>query len=373
MSQIEIRTNGIDDAAARACEVLLYPTDEKYAESIRNFQGCPTLAVSRGGRIFVGWYSGGTREPHIDNYNLMVYSDDDGKTFHKYPVLVIPSSRERLVQALDIQLWTSPDGKLYVYWVQNDVTIPADETRENFNPDHCGFGDTRHTEWVIVCDDPDADTLVFSEPKLCDIGFLRCKPLVTASGRWINFNYDQTTDRYGYSISDDKGETWTRYYGAKKLDVWFDEGMAYQKNDGSIRMLARCKLGEIAESTSYDDGLTWEEAKLSGIDAPDTRHWIARTPTGRILLVNNDHRTDRARMTVQLSEDDGATWKYKVCIDERGGLSYPDADFYNGKIYLSYDRERTGAMEIYFVSFTEDDIINGTVPTPYIISKPIKE
>ena len=44
----------------------MYPTDAKYAENIRLFQGCPPIAVTRGGRIYLGWYSGGTKESHID-------------------------------------------------------------------------------------------------------------------------------------------------------------------------------------------------------------------------------------------------------------------------------------------------------------------
>ena len=48
-----------------------------------------------------------------------------------------------------------------------------------------------------------------------------------------------------------------------------------------------------------------------------------------------------------------------------------DVDFHNGHIYLTYDRERTGAKEILFLSFTEEDIINNDIPLiPQIISKP---
>ena len=39
------------------------------------------------------------------------------------------------------------------------------------------------------------------------------------SGRWIFFNYDQLTDRYGYSISDDEGKTFIRKYGATFLKL----------------------------------------------------------------------------------------------------------------------------------------------------------
>ena len=101
----------------------MYPTDPIYAESIRKFQGCPTLAITRGGRIYMGWYAGGTREPHMENYNLLIYSDDLGKNWSR-PLLIIPSSKEKCVHALDIQLWTAPDGRLFVFWVQNN-THPA--------------------------------------------------------------------------------------------------------------------------------------------------------------------------------------------------------------------------------------------------------
>ena len=76
------------------CRVLYQPKDERYGEKIRRYQGCPTIAVSPGGRIFLGWYSGGWTEPHIENYNLMVFSDDGGETWSD-PLIVIPSDRER--------------------------------------------------------------------------------------------------------------------------------------------------------------------------------------------------------------------------------------------------------------------------------------
>ena len=63
------------------CEVLFYPTDPVYAEKVRRYQGCPTIAVTRGGRIYLGWYSGGRCEPHMENYNLVVTSDDGGSTW----------------------------------------------------------------------------------------------------------------------------------------------------------------------------------------------------------------------------------------------------------------------------------------------------
>ena len=79
------------------------------------------------------------------------------------------------------------------------------------------------------------------------------------------------------------------------------------------------------------------------------------------------------KMTVYLSDDDGATFKYKRRVgDETHQTSYPDVDFYDGKIYLTYDHERTGAKEILLSVFTEEDIMqDGDAPIPAkIISKP---
>ena len=50
-------------------KIVFYP-QEGYAEQQRLWQGCPTVLCTRGGRVFVGWYTGGTREPSLKNYNL---------------------------------------------------------------------------------------------------------------------------------------------------------------------------------------------------------------------------------------------------------------------------------------------------------------
>ena len=47
-------------------------------------------------------------------------------------------------------------------------------------------------------------------------------------------------------------------------------------------------------------------------------------------------------------------------MDERSNVSYPDiAQAPNGDIYVHYDRERTGAAEILFARFREEDVQAG--------------
>ena len=66
-----IRGFGSDNAKI-PCEVRYRPTDSRFDEDIRQYQGCPTIAITRGGRIYMGWYAGGTGEPRLENYNLLV-------------------------------------------------------------------------------------------------------------------------------------------------------------------------------------------------------------------------------------------------------------------------------------------------------------
>ncbi len=372
------------DNAKTPCNVRYYPTDSRFSEEEVRYQGCPTVAVTKGGRIYVGWYGGGVKEPSLEHFNIVKYSDDGGKTFNE-PLLVIESDEKRMVHALDIQLWTAPNGALWLFWVQNNA-LPLTDDKEYMmmantadslpvvKADGYIFPDMRHTCWCIVCDAPDADRPVFSAPRLLDIGFLRCKPLVLESGRWLFFNYDQLNNRYGYMISDDEGKTFSRYYGAEKLFTSYDESMAYQKLDGSVRMFSRNRMREIAETVSMDNGISWSNARLTGIESPDTRFFVSRTPSGKLILINNDMREQRERMSVWLSDDDGETWKYKKLIDNpTHHLTYPDADFHDGKIYIVYDRGRRFENEIHLLVTTEEEIMDPNVDIlkSGIVSKPL--
>ena len=65
----------------------------EFAPDRRAWQGCPTVVVTKKGRLFAGWYSGGAFEPCIDNYNVLAMSDDGGKTWLD-PLLTIGTDEE---------------------------------------------------------------------------------------------------------------------------------------------------------------------------------------------------------------------------------------------------------------------------------------
>ena len=70
--------------------------DERYHESNRAWQGAPSIARTRGGRLFVGIMSGGIYEPDPRNECIVLYSDDNGDTWSQ-PILVLQSSPQALM------------------------------------------------------------------------------------------------------------------------------------------------------------------------------------------------------------------------------------------------------------------------------------
>ena len=90
---------------------------KEFDEINRFWQGCPTIARTKGGRLYAGWYSGGTCEPSLKNYNLLVKSDDNGRSWSR-PVLVIPSLEDEAICCIDIQLFIDPEYRMWIFWTQ---------------------------------------------------------------------------------------------------------------------------------------------------------------------------------------------------------------------------------------------------------------
>lgn len=333
---------------------LNFAPDDNFSEKKRFWQGCPTILRTPKGRLYAGWYSGGTREPSLCNYNLLVKSDDNGRSWSK-PLLVIPSLKDELICCIDIQLFLDPTQRMWIFW-----------TRRNF---HYKFDDERHlSTYAAICDAPDGDVLTLTPPRFITPGFLRCQPTVLKDGRWLLCAYDFREGNYHYSESADNGTTWTRRTAAKRCCARnFDEPMILERKDGTLWFLARTAVGvgRLAESISTDGGASWSDSKLTGIADPSARFFLRRLNSGRVLLIKNDSRNqtqsnkERLRMTAFLSDDDGRSWQYSLLIDA-GDSSYPDAvQGDDGTIYLVHDRGRFSFREIVISRFNEDDIMAG--------------
>ena len=290
--------------AFRGGRIITDPGAE-FAEEALFWEGCPTILRTPKGKFFAGWYGGGTREPSPYNCNILRASTDGGRTWSE-PVLVIAGDPEAKCRSIDIQLWLDPRKRMWVFWTQRDDNFPATE-REHLRT------------WAILCEDPDAPELRWSEPRFCAHGFVRCAPTVLSNGVWLLCAYDWRGDRYHYSESHDEGESWEPREGGRKLPTRFDESMVLEKRTpGELLMFARSNCGHYALSRSSDYGAHWTPAAPGALVAADSRLFVRRLRSGRVLLILNNHEIiHRRNMCAFLSDDDGETFPHRLLLDSR--------------------------------------------------------
>ena len=311
----------------------------------RNWQGVTSLERSKGGRLFGAWVTGGNGEPQRQNYIVVVYSDDDGKTWNN----LWWSNGDYYNYTLnDPQLWVDPDGVLWIFYCQH--------WRGSF--------DGQSPTWAIKVLNPDAETLEHTEPVRIVDGLMRNKPIVLSDGTWILQGTNHCNSEYtSIYQSLDKGETWSvRSYAYLPVGVNWDESIFIERLDGSIWLTIRNTTGTIYECFSYDKGYTWTDARDTGIANPCSRFQIFKLPSGNYMMINNNHSSQRVFLTAYLSYDEGRTWEHEMLIDS-GNTTYPDyaIDEETGEIWVIYDYERLGIGDIKIVHFSEEYVKENSI------------
>ena len=345
-----------------------------------------TIGIARTpkGRIWAAWVGG---EDGPKAFMLAATSDDDGETWSK-PRLVIDSQSPQLPVPRSVivgNLWTDPRGRLWFFF---------DQTMSHF--------DGRAGLWFAICENPDDDAPVWSEPKRLWHGVCLNKPTITSKGEWLLPAYllqkehtrgigpfrdvfPELDEFRGVNllVSSDQGATWERRACIKFPNPDWHEPMIVERKDGALWMLVRTRTG-ITETVSKDDGRTWSEPAIPPvIRHPNARFHFRRLASGRILLVKHGDQIDshngRVMLSAWLSEDEGASWKGGLVLDEREGVSYPDGfQAPDGTIYISYDRNRATDGEILMARFTEEDILGEKLvgtrsKLKMLICRPLKE
>jgi hypothetical protein len=343
--------------AALIPPAINFSPGEKYDDNTRLFQGIPGIERAPNGRLWAAWYAGGPDEPDEGpgNYVTLVTSDDDGRSWSRPTLVIDPPG---LVRAYDPCLWHDSLGRLWLFWMQS---------YHHF--------DGRAGVWAVVTENSgEAHPRWYPPRRLCD-GIALNKPTVTENGDWLlpaaiwdqkpphNEYYRDLGAAKGANVmrSRDQGATWMFSGQAIVPDRTFDEHLLIERRDKSLWMLARNAHG-IAESISRDGGLTWSAGVQSSIPHIDSRFFICRLHSGKLLLVthNPPDKVTRSHLTAHLSDDDGQTWDGGLMIDEREQISYPDAvQAPDGTIYLVYDFERYAARQILIAIFTEEDVACG--------------
>ena len=326
----------------------------------RKFEGIPSLAVSKGGRLWATWYAGPTPGEDRNNYVVLSTSGDGGKTWKE--ALIVDPDFDGPRRAYDPEVWVAPDGKLRLIWTDWDMKAGVSghggffANEEAFKSLHL---------WMLEIPDAESERAEHGAPACIGTGVCMCKPIVLSTGEWVlPVSTWGTAGSSKMVVSTDGGRTWAVRGGATrpKANRTFDEHMIVERRDKSLWLLARTN-GGIDESVSTDRGVTWTEGAPSKLLHPSARFFISRLASGSLLLVKHGPlytKTGRSHLTAYISKDDGQTWEGGLLLDERGGVSYPDGQqTEDGLIRIAYDHLRTKGRSILFATFKEEDVLAG--------------
>jgi predicted neuraminidase len=354
-----------------------------HVKSSRGAQGVPAIELTAKGRLWAAWYAGKSKRgvESSASYVVLATSGDDGVSWTETLALQAP----RFCHTYDPCLWIDPTGRLWFFWAQS-----------------AGVQDGRMGVWAMVTHDADSQTPEWSQPRRIANGVMLNKPTVLDDGAWLlpiglwrdntnvpNVSFDAqllapyTVDMLIYDLGEergsnvyrsiDQGKTFERIGQVRIPGTRVDEHMIVQRRDGSLWMLLRNTAG-IAQSVSADGGRTWSEGTMfmMGGKVASKRFFVRRLRSGALLMVRNDAPASaRSHMTAFVSDDEGATWKGGLLLDERES-SYPDGvQAPDGRIYVIYDHQRytlsrdgrQGVGSVVMATFQEEDIRAGRPTT----------
>ncbi|QDU79290.1 hypothetical protein Pla110_09970 [Polystyrenella longa] len=328
--------------------------------NLRNFQGCPQVEISEGGRLWATWFGSNVqaeRAPfHNDQFSVISTSADDGKTWKE--VFVFDPSELLGGGASDPMLWKDPNGNIRFIGHRNI--------------DFKGKDEFASSAWEFTMLDPEVEHSAWTAPRLLgNKNISVMKPLNFPDGTIM-----RSMDDFKFVGSDDKVRIRFLKEGTDGKPIFvsefpvdndavFAEQMPIIRKDGSLFTFYRAKKGQkFAES--FDGGRTWDLGGYYPMQFSINTKCILKTlPSGRVLLVANDvqlkeengkkkyyytdengkerelekYKTSRTRMTAYLCDDDGENFAHRMLLCDEGQISYPSATLgKDGAIYIVYDQ-----------------------------------
>ena len=230
----------------------------------RIWQGIPGIVCTPSGRVFVSFYSGNVKETY-GNFAALIMRDKEEPFSEPVAVAEMPGK----YRCFDPVIWLDPLSRLWFIW----NVMPGERVMAS------------------ICNNPDADELIFGEEFCIGRGIMMNKPVVLSTGEWLfpiaiwkkdvyyeyrksELSADDVAGSYVYKTADN-GESFVKMGYADVRDRIFDEHMLLEMDSGVLMMLIRTKYG-IGASYSYDRGKTWSNGENSGFGGPNSRFHICR-------------------------------------------------------------------------------------------------
>jgi predicted neuraminidase len=144
------------------------------------------------------------------------------------------------------------------------------------------------------------------------------------------------------AISDDNGRHW--HASQPIVGIGLNQPSVVRKRDGTLVAYLRREgppPRRVQLSLSRDDGESWSTATATEIPNPDSSLEVISLKDGRWVMAYNDSEKldDRSRLVLALSDDEGATWKWKRSVENTPGgrFHYPSLiQTRDGRLNLTY-------------------------------------
>src|SRR5690554_369694 len=195
------------------------------------------------------------------------------------------------------------------------------------------------------------------DPVKREVGWMgRTQPLITESGRVLMPLYPDGYNMSLVAISDDNGDRWRPslpIVGRGNI-----QPALLQKKDGTVVAYMRDNGDapqRVVMSQSSDNGETWSVADKTTLPNPGSSVDAIVLEDGQWLMVHNDLEKGRHRLVLSLSDDEGASWKWKRHLEYvprgEGGFSYPTLfQGADGTVHVTYSYHTPDGKSIKHVS-----------------------
>ncbi|MEO6922493.1 MAG: sialidase family protein [Bryocella sp.] len=276
-----------------------------------------TIVELRNGDLLAAWF-GGTHEGAPD---VAIWGSRRTAGHWSAPFLLV---REPNIACFNPVLFHSTDGTLWLYYK---------------------FGPSART-WTGARLLSNDDGKTWSQPEHLPAGLLgpiKDKPLVLPDGTIVSGTSVESYSSWAAWIgrSTDNGKTWRKIgpitvpsqpepqqqpHATQEEHVHgIIQPAIVSLGKKHLRLYARSTsdIGRICVADSFDDGLSWTQARPIDLPNPNSGIDAVGLRDGRVVLVYNNSATDRTPLNLAISSDGEHFKMFKTLEDQPGEYSYP--------------------------------------------------
>jgi len=284
---------------------------------------------------------------HANAYLAGRFSDDDGKTWTKDDVLILPN--EGGMNVMSVSLLRLANGKIALFYLRKNsetdcipyMRISTNEAKTWTEPKRC----IDVPGYYVMNNDR---VIELKNGRLILPVSLHNTP---ESNNWFN-------GRIMCYYSDDGGESFSKSQeAANPENVTAQEPGVVELISGQLMLFCRTDAGVQYFSFSENHGKSWTPLKPGNIKSPLSPASIERIPgTGDLLLAwNNSYKAlrdggKRTPFNLAISKDEGKTWQKIKTVesDPNGWYCYTAIEFVDDFVLLGHcagDRTKHGGLE----------------------------